>query len=94
MVTFPVFLSYQGIVIYSMSKELFPFLSVRDVALASDLSVPNIYKHIGLGHLAAIKLPNFKNYMIPAAALSEFLRARAEGRFKRPQKRSAVKVKP
>jgi hypothetical protein len=75
-----------------MSKQLFPFLSVKEVALASDLSQVNIYKHIALGHIAAIKLPNFKNYMVPPAALAEFLRARAEGKFKRPPKR-AVTVK-
>jgi hypothetical protein len=75
------------IVNYSMNQKPFPFLSVREVAVASDLSVPNIYKHIGLGHIEVIKLRDFKNYMIPAASLAAFLRARAEGKFKRPAKR-------
>jgi hypothetical protein len=66
---------------------IFPYLSVIDVARAADLSVPNIYKHIALGHIEAIKLPNFKNYLIPAAALTAFLLARAEGKFVRPANR-------
>jgi hypothetical protein len=66
---------------------IFPYLSVIDVARAADLSVPNIYKHIALGHIEAIKLPNFKNCLIPAAALTAFLLARAEGRFVRPASR-------
>jgi hypothetical protein len=70
-----------------MNQKPFPFLSVREVAVASDLSVPNIYKHINLGHIEVIKLRDFKNIMIPVASLSAFLRARAEGRFKRPAKR-------
>jgi hypothetical protein len=75
-----------------MIKPQFPFLSVREVAVACDLSDANIYKRIALGHLEAIKRENFKNYMIPAASLSAFLRARAEGKFKRPAKRvSTVK---
>jgi hypothetical protein len=75
-----------------MNQKPFPFLSVREVAVASDLSVPNIYKHINLGHIEVIKLRDFKNYMIPAASLAAFLQARAEGKFKRPAKR-ADKVK-
>jgi hypothetical protein len=66
---------------------IFPYLSVIDVARATDLSVANIYKHIELGHIEVIKLPNFKNIMIPAAALTAFLLARAEGRFVRPANR-------
>jgi hypothetical protein len=79
-----------------MSNKPFTYLSVIDVARASDLSVPCIYKHIALGHIEAIKLQNFKNYLIPAAALTDFLRARAEGRFVRPacRKKSVAKVEP
>jgi hypothetical protein len=62
-------------------------LSVIDVATATDLSVPNIYKHIALGHIEAIKPPHFKNYIIPVASLTAFLKARAEGKFVRPAKR-------
>jgi hypothetical protein len=68
-------------------KTPFPFLSVREVAVACDLSDANIYKHIELGHIEVIKRENFKNIMIPAASLAAFLRARAEGKFKRPAKR-------
>jgi hypothetical protein len=66
---------------------IFPYLSVIDVARASDLSVPAIYKHIDLGHIEAIKLANFKNYLIPVASLTAFLKARAEGQYVRPAKR-------
>lgn len=81
------------IVNYSMNQKPFPFLSVREVAVASDLSIPNIYKHINLGHIEVIRLKDFKNYMIPAFSLVAFLKARAEGKFKRPAKRPE-KVKP
>jgi excisionase family DNA binding protein len=71
-----------------MSKSIaFPYLSVQDVARAADLSVPAIYKHIEAGHIEVIKLPNFKNYLIPAAALAAFLKARAHGKFVRPPKK-------
>jgi hypothetical protein len=36
-------------------KPPFPFLSVREVAVACDLSDANIYKHIELGHIEVIK---------------------------------------
>ena len=66
---------------------VFPYLSVIDVARATDLSVPNIYKHITLGHIEAIKPPHFKNYLIPAAALTQFLKDRANGMCVRPANR-------
>jgi hypothetical protein len=80
---------------YTIMKTAFPFLSVREVAVACDLSDANIYKHIELGHIEVIKRENFKNIMIPAASLAAFLRARAEGKFKRPAKRQdKLKAKP
>ena len=52
-----------------MMKPLFPFLSVREVAVACDLSDANIYKHIELGHIEVIKRENFKNIMIPVVTV-------------------------
>lgn len=78
-----------------MNKKpvIFPYLSVIDVAQAADLTVFAIYKHIALGHIEAIKLRNFKNYLIPAASLTAFLKARAEGKYVRPTKKVKVIAK-
>jgi excisionase family DNA binding protein len=65
----------------------FPFLTVYEVARATDLTVPCIYRHIHDGHLDAVKVPGFRQYMIEPPALTSFLKARAGGQFVRPPKR-------
>jgi excisionase family DNA binding protein len=65
----------------------FPFLTVYEVARATDLTVPCIYKHIHDGHIDAVKVPGFRQYMIEPAALAAFLKARAKGQFVRPAKK-------
>jgi excisionase family DNA binding protein len=65
----------------------FPFLTVNDVARATDLSIPAIYAHIHDGHIDVVKVQGFRQYMIEPAALAAFLKARAQGMFVRPPKR-------
>jgi excisionase family DNA binding protein len=74
-----------------MIKQIaFPFLTVYEVARAADLTIPCIYRHIHDGHLDAVKMPGFRQYMIEPQALAAFLKARAKGHFVRPPKRSKV----
>jgi excisionase family DNA binding protein len=68
----------------------FPFLSVRDVARATGLSIPAVYKHLEAKHLQALRPPGFTQYLISATALTEFMRARANGSYVRPPKRQTV----
>jgi excisionase family DNA binding protein len=71
-----------------MIKQIpFPFLTAIEVARAAELTVPCIYAHIHDGHLDAVKIPGFRQYMIEASALASFLKARAKGQFVRPAKR-------
>jgi excisionase family DNA binding protein len=73
----------------------FPFLTVYEVARATELTVPCIYRHIHDGHLDAVKVPGFRQYMIEPSALTVFLKARANGQFVRPLKRpDKVKANP
>ena len=65
----------------------FPFLTVYDVARATDLTVPCVYKHVHDGHIDAVKVPGFRQYMIEPAALAAFLKARAKGQYVRPTKK-------
>ncbi len=65
----------------------FPFLTVYEVARATELTVPCIYRHIHDGHLDAVKVPGFLQFMIEPAALTIFLKARANGQFVRPTKK-------
>jgi excisionase family DNA binding protein len=65
----------------------FPFLTVYDVARATDLTVPCVYKHVHDGHIDAMKVPGFRQYMIEPAALAAFLKARAKGQYVRPTKK-------
>jgi excisionase family DNA binding protein len=72
----------------------FPFLTVYEVARATDLTVPCIYRHIHDGHIDAVKVPGFRQYMIEASSLTTFLKARANGQFVRPPKKEPkVKAK-
>jgi hypothetical protein len=74
-----------------ITKQPFPFLSVQDVALASNLERVTIYRHIALGHIAAIKRESFREYLITAAALQEFLKAKAEGKYRRGAPKKGAK---
>jgi excisionase family DNA binding protein len=65
----------------------FPFLTVYEVARATDLTVPCIYRHIHDGHLDAVKVPGFRQFMIEPSSLTTFLKARANGQFVRPTKK-------
>jgi excisionase family DNA binding protein len=65
----------------------FPFLTVYEVARATELKSACIYRHIQEGHLDAVKIPGFRQYMIEPAALAAFLKARAKGQFIRPAKK-------
>jgi excisionase family DNA binding protein len=69
------------------NTKQFPYLSVTEVARAADLTMDSIYKHIKAGHITATKLPNFRQYMVEQSELAAFLRARANGKFVRPEKR-------
>jgi excisionase family DNA binding protein len=72
-----------------MIKQMsFPFLTVYEVARAADLTVSCIYSHIHHGHLDAVKMPGFRQYMIEASALASFLKARASGMYVRPSKKA------
>jgi excisionase family DNA binding protein len=74
-----------------MIKQIpFPFLTVYEVARAADLTIPCIYAHIHNGHLDAVKVPGFRQYMVEPAALAAFLKARARGQFVRPAKKVAT----
>lgn len=68
----------------------FPFLTVYEVARATELTVPCIYRHIHDGHLDAVKVPGFRQFMIEPAALTTFLKARANGQFVRPPKKQSL----
>jgi excisionase family DNA binding protein len=65
----------------------FPFLTVYEVARATNLTVPCIYRHIHDGHLDAVKVPGFRQFMIEPSGLTVFLKARANGQFVRPTKK-------
>jgi excisionase family DNA binding protein len=69
-------------------NKAFPYLSVNDVARATGLTVDSIYKHIKAKHLAATKLPNFRQYMVEQSELAAFLKARANGKFVIPAKKA------
>jgi excisionase family DNA binding protein len=71
-----------------MIKSTIPFecLTVYEVARAADLTVACIYAHIHNGHLDAVKMPGFRQYMVEPSALAAFLKARARGQFVRPAK--------
>jgi helix-turn-helix protein len=66
----------------------FPYLSVNDVARATGLTIDSIYKHIRAKHIAAIKLPNFREYMVEQSELAAFIKARANGQLVRPEMRA------
>ena len=65
------------------NNKPFHYLSVADVARAAGLTLDSIYKHIKAKHLVAIKLPNFRQYLVEPTELTAFLTARANGRFVR-----------
>ena len=68
----------------------FPYLTVYEVARATDLTIPCIYKHIHDGHIDVVKVQGFRQYMIEPSAMNTFLKARAKGQFVRPPKKLAV----
>jgi excisionase family DNA binding protein len=65
----------------------FPYLSATDVARATGLTLDSIYKHIRAKHIATVKVPNFRQYLIEQSELAAFLKARANGLFVRPEMR-------
>jgi excisionase family DNA binding protein len=79
-------------VVYTMIKSTvpFPYLTVYEVARATDLTVPCIYKHIHDGHIDVVKVSGFRQFMIEPSALNAFLKARANGIYVRPPKRLAT----
>ena len=75
------YVSFNHIMIKSIQ---FPFLTVYEVARATELTVPCIYRHIHDGHLDAVKVPGFRQFMIEPAALTIFLKARAKRSVRSP----------
>jgi excisionase family DNA binding protein len=76
---------------YTIIKSIpFPYLTVYEVARATDLTVPCIYKHIHDGHIDVVKVPGFLQYMIEPSALNAFLKARANGIYVRPPRKQVM----
>jgi excisionase family DNA binding protein len=75
-----------------MIKSTIPFsyLTVYEVARATDLTGPCIYKHIHDGHIDVVRVKGFRQFMIEPSALNTFLKARAKGQFVRPPKKQVV----
>jgi hypothetical protein len=78
---------YWSVVIITMSNNTnFKYVSVATVAKAARLSIPAVYVHIWNKNLKASKMPGFREWLITADALQDFLLARAQRRFTRHQR--------
>jgi hypothetical protein len=73
------------------NKFSFPVLTISDVGRACGLTDVAIYKHVHDSHIDVVRLPGCRQFFVEPAALAAFLKARAEGRYVRPEKRSAIK---
>jgi hypothetical protein len=69
------------------NKFSFPVLTISDVGRACGLTGVAIYAHIHDGHIDAVRLPGCRQFFVEPAALAEFLKQRAMGRFVRPPKK-------
>jgi hypothetical protein len=61
----------------------FSFVSVATVAKAAGLSIPAVYVHIWHKNLRASKMAGFREWLITADALQDFLLARAQLKYTR-----------
>ena len=80
-------------IVIRMAKKLTPtFVSAATAALATNLSITAIYKHIHEKNLPATKLTGFREFMIGKEDLQAFIAARARGEYTQQWKTAGGKV--